>query len=221
MYDKGKKFSDIRLHQIWDNLNWSLPKHKAILDLAENPEAFYFDLLQYHTRWKDITLSDFSEHTDKYKGADFYLQTTPFESVVLLNKTEKEIPPQVTLEYLQKIITLCEEENIDLVLTGMPTYQDSYYRQKLYNYIEEFAEKNNVEFINFYFLMNELGISWEKDFSDKMHLNYSAAQKVTNYLGMYLGKNYDLIDHRGEDLYASWNDAWRNYWQNNSIVPVG
>lgn len=211
---ENKKFSDARLHQIWDNLSWSYPKCKSVFDLAEDPETFYFELLLYHTRWKKITISDFLQQTDNYKGAGFYLQTMPFEDVEILDKTVKEKPPEVVMEYLQKIITLCKDNNIKLVLTGMPTYKDSQYRQKLFNYIENFAEIENIDFVNFYFLMDELGLNWKSDFADKMHLNFLAAQRVTKYLGEYLKENYTLSDHRDEVKYMSWNDAWNKYQRN-------
>ena len=61
---------------------------------------------------------------------------------------------------------------------------------------------------------NSIGIDWTQDTYDKGdHLNYSGAEKVTNFLGAYLDKRYDLPDHRGDKEYASWEKSVEKYLQ--------
>ncbi len=210
-YEGNKQYSDERLHQVWDNVDWSVPKIKAIEDLAIHPAAFYIELIQYHSRWKDITEADFHENVDYAKGASACMARKAFEPVTILDPSEQEAPPQVSIEYLNKIIALCHEREIELVLTAMPTYRDAQERQKMFNYIGAMAQEQGIEFINFHFLMDELDIRWERDFFDETHLNYYAGQKVTNYLGSHLQQQYGISDHRGESAYMAWDAGYENY----------
>ena len=214
---KNKNFSDARLHQVWDNLSWSNAKHESIQDLAENPETFYFDIIQYHTRWKEIAKETFKRHIDYEKGAGCYLGTKPLEPVILLDDSEQQNPPKITIEYLDKIIVLCEENNIELLLTGMPTEQFTEERQKMFHYIESYVQPKDVKFINFYTLMDELSLSWETDFADSVHMNYPACRRVTKYIGEYLQTYYKIPDHRGEEIYKSWDEDWNKYKQRKKI----
>jgi len=202
----NKHFSDARLHQVWDNLSWSKAKAESINDLAEYPETFYSNIIQYHTRWKSIKHYNFQRHFDMQKGAGCYMNIESFEPVEMIGKDKKQEPPSLTLEYLDKIIAVCESNNIALILTGMPTQQFTESRQKMFHYIEEYVYDKGIDFINFYYLMDELGISWEKDFADIVHLNYDASCKVTNYIGTYLKNNYELLDYRCESKYALWKN---------------
>lgn len=214
---ESKSFSDARLHQVWDNLSWSDAKYESIQDLAENPETFYLDIIQYHDSWKKLNKNNFQKHYDYEKGAGCYSGTKPLEPVILLDESEQQNPPKITIEYLDKIITLCEKNNIELLLTGMPTEQLNEERQKMFHYIENYVRPKNVKFINFYTLMDELSLSWKTDFADSVHLNYQACRRVTKYIGNYLQTNYEVPDHRGEEAYKSWDVDWNVYKKKKGI----
>ena len=73
------------------------------------------------------------------------------------------------------------------------------------NIIASFAAENNL---NYYDLNvgNAADIDWLKDTVDKGdHLNIKGAKKSSLKIGEYLINNYDLIDHRGEEEYSSWD----------------
>ena len=56
-------------------------------------------------------------------------------------------------------------------------------------------------------------IDWKNDSQDKKgeHLNYTGALKVTNYLGNYLKEHNELPDHRQDEKYSPWNEAYNNF----------
>ncbi len=139
-------------------------------------------------------------------------------SVPLLDNSEQQNPPKITIDYLDKIITLCEEYDIKLLLTGMPTHhQSTEERQRMFHYIENYVQSKDIKFINFYNLMDELSLSWETDFADSVHLNYPACRRLTKYIGEYLQTNYEIPDHRGEEVYESWEEDWNVYKQRKGI----
>ena len=58
-------------------------------------------------------------------------------------------------------------------------------------------------------LQDEIQIDWNNDTKDAGdHLNYSGAAKVTNYLGEYLNNRDILTDHREDEKYHSWVEAY-------------
>ena len=60
-------------------------------------------------------------------------------------------------------------------------------------------------------MAHELGLDWEKDFYNSKHVNFMGAEKYTEYLSAYLAENYDLPDHRGQEKYESWEEAYEYY----------
>ena len=58
------------------------------------------------------------------------------------------------------------------------------------------------------FVHKEMGIDWSKDTRDGgNHMNYEGAKKVTAYFGNYLSTEFDLVDHRGDEKYKSWDES--------------
>ena len=62
-------------------------------------------------------------------------------------------------------------------------------------------------------LYNELGMEFDSDYYNSMHLNSKGARKVTEYLGNYIAENYDFKDKRGQEEYKSWDEAYELYEQ--------
>jgi hypothetical protein len=101
--------------------------------------------------------------------------------------------------YLRKILELCHEKDIGIVLVNAPWPHISVEDAKKYNYIGEIAKEYGVDFLNGCTLEEELGIDYTTDNGgDYGHLNYTGSQKWTSCLGAYLSGNYDLPDRRKE-----------------------
>ena len=77
--------------------------------------------------------------------------------------------------------------------------------------------KNDVPYINFNDIYNEVGFDYSTDLGDSSHCNYNGAKKVTNYLADYINTNYDLEDRRDDPDYNLWEldlEYWRQYDEN-------
>ncbi len=206
--------SEARLHQSMDDLPWTWTKLQCVLDLSSQPETFLFPIIQYHSRWETLTESDLlisEEEWEAWKGAGYYNQVQPQEPVETVTAEDAQPLDEVPLTYLLRLIELCEENQVDLLLVGMPTSKDAGVRQRLYYTVDSIAEEHQIDFLNFYELMEPLGLTWESSFSDKMHLHYDAAKQVTSYLGGYIMEHYDVPDRRSDPDYAAWYEASELY----------
>ena len=182
--------------------------------------SYLFPLYLYHSRWSSLTVDDFAF----VAGDDGTLmrgftpnRTTLAEAIpdfeyTGLDETEEEeleLLPSNT-EYLQKIIDLCKENEIELML--MKTC-DSKWMTSSHEYISQVAEENDLLFLdmNLPEIVEETGIVMREDAMDTRHLNLRGAQKTTEYLGKYLREHTDLPDRRGEERYEKIIGASREY----------
>ena len=101
-------------------------------------------------------------------------------------------------EYLDKIRTLCADNDIQLILIKAPSLSPQWYDSQEAQVVE-YAEKYDLPYINFYKLFDETGIDYETDTYDGgLHMNYSGAQKLSEWLGQKLSEDYGLEDHRSD-----------------------
>ena len=97
---------------------------------------------------------------------------------------------------------LCKENGIALVLIKAPTEFPHWY-DEWDEQVRAFAEENDVEYINYIPLQEEIGLDMSQDTYDAgLHLNTQGAEKMAKYFGQYLVDNYDLTDYRNDASYA-------------------
>ena len=122
---------------------------------------------------------------------------------------KKQDIPSANVMYFEKIVKLCEENNVKLVLISTPSMKNWSYSKHMG--AKDLAEDNNVSFIDLN-LGNVLNINWNKETKDNGdHLNYNGAVKVSNYIGEYLKGLNIVTDHRNDSYYSSWNDNYIIY----------
>ena len=172
--------------------------------------SWYIPFLKYHSRWQELASADF--HTRPYyRGGKLDTTVYPCKDMGL-DIPEREIPP-VCLEYFEKIVDVCEENNIELVVYATPfsTSQSSYaHRQGASLALEKYLAEKEIPFL---FLQKSKAaeIDFETDFRDRGHLNLNGQRKVTGYLGKYLHENYDLQNHKAEVGYAVYEEDYLLY----------
>ena len=214
------------MHQSLDPLSaWD--RIPAAMDLAPEEEKmdFVFPLSIYHTRWKELTASDFEDRSTLLKGcSQTYKIAEDIAGMELGELPEKEMlaPSDVALEYLDKIVELCKETGTQLVLVFPPAFtfpeietisttHDMTLEPLYANWLAEYTAEKNVDYINFYKLVDELGFDYFLHLYNYSHMNYWGGEIVTDYLGRYLAENYDLPDRRGDPAYEQWNEELLAY----------
>lgn len=214
-YSNVKVGSPEYVHVQFDNMKWSLNKIEAIHDLIENPSdrlEYYFPLLKFHTRWKELQPEDFQPITGVSKGARF-------SETVLENPGAIEIMPEDFVTpiaeypetYLRKILDYCRGQNVPVVLLNLPALP-SETSQGTYNAVFAIAEEYGVPYLNLLHHLDAIGFDYTTDLRDTSHCNRSGAEKVTSYVGNYLKEHYELPDRRNDPAYApTWDTAYEAY----------
>lgn len=157
-----------------------------------------------HDRYKEIGQEDFEDNIPFMRGYRGSFAIAPFDTPVVIENQTKELDPGKR-EMLQNIIDLARKENISLVLFASP-FNLADDEKMQFNKVAEIAEENNVPFIDFNHLYNEVELDFQRDLRDESHLNNEGAAKVTSYLAEYLKLNYKIPDRRGEEGYELWEE---------------
>lgn len=193
-----------------DGMEWSMSKVnniKASMTEEENFIEYVFPLLRYHGRWSELTNDDFEHlfskdlvtHNGYYMRVDTKPQGTFPSPMPLTDYTLGE----KAMSYLQKMVDLCKENGIELVLIKAPTEYPHWYEQ-WDKQVVDFAEENDVTYINYIPLQDEIGLDMSQDTYDAgLHLNTQGAEKMSDYFGAWLIENFDLTDYRDNEEYAA------------------
>lgn len=99
--------------------------------------------------------------------------------------------------YIQKIVDICRNNNIDIIFVTAPIANVSMEKIKNYNYIhdtiDKFAMKNNVKYVDYNIVnLNEKILS-NDNFRDDAHLNHSGVEIVDKHFIKWLKDNYTFF----------------------------
>ena len=124
--------------------------------------------------------------------------------------------PFIAGKYIQKILEICNQNEIKLVLLKIP--EPTYWSVEKSASVYKYAEEIHVQYIDLNYDEN-INIDWDKDTQDEgNHLNIYGAEKVGKYIASYLKNNYNLDDHRNDEKYQKWNDELENYKKQKEIL---
>lgn len=179
-----------------------------------------FPAIDYHSRWKSLTLRDFdilkapdySRH-DPQKGYLIDVSKRPYTKGEYMNKTDEAEPMHSADRlYLDKIVRLAKENGAKVLLLNIPDARSWDYRR--HNTAQQYAQENGLALFDLNLKTREMGIDWSSDTKDGgEHMNLYGARKVTAYLGAYLSQNFDLPDRRNDAAYKAWNNDVRQFEQ--------
>jgi len=213
MFSKNDEYYDDGVNYTFCD-NMPLSKNKLELIKASAPEGERFSLacrfMKYHSRWNELKEADFvynkREMSDYSKG--FYVLPTCYDGAQAydLSKVLDETPiTDKNLTYLNKIIELCREKSVELMLVKTPS-NATVEEKKYYNTVERIAKENDVVFVDYNMHYDEIDLDFNKDFFDDSHLNVYGAEKFTEYF--VESANY----FEGKKLSDSdWQAEWDKY----------
>lgn len=176
---------------------------------------------QYHDLWKNAIIKpaaeprrmsnkgfDIRDAVKPYNGSRDYMQST----------SEEERIPKINLLFFDRIVQLCREKGIPLILYSGPSPVN--YNMKKHNRLEKLASDYNLQYIDMNMQNEEIGIDWSRDTLDGGdHVNISGAQKTTAYMETIL-RTLNLTDYRGDAAYQEWNDLAEAY-QKRASEAIG
>ena len=177
-----------------------------------------FTVAEYHHRWKELTLEDFTgqvkyDKVSNLKGSNPKALCEPADtSCYMLPSDEVELPGKLNLVFLRALADLCEENGAQFVLVATPHTRDWNYAR--HNGCAQIAQDLGIDFIdmNTEPIASEVGIDWSHDARDAgIHLNYHGMNKVSDWMASYLSETLGLPDHRGDQAYARWGKCLEEY----------
>lgn len=192
-------------------LKWSKNKIDSIKESVprERWSEFFWEYIQYHTRYKELSREDFfnGEVPHKtYKGFINLMNTTSLEAPDVAGITERGEIYEKPEKYYKMIIELAQSKNIPILVVISPYGEINGERQKIYNKAEDIACEYGVPFVNYNLLINEIGLDFSLDVADAQHLNYRGSQKYAKALGKYIKENFDIPNRKGDGKYQTWQD---------------
>lgn len=195
-----------------DGMRWSGSKVKSILaSMLEEEQLldYVFPVLRYHERITELEKSDFTcyFHPRKITHNGYYMRVDqyPFEEPLAEEEPEDYTFGDNAMEYLDRMTALCMENDIQLVLIKAPSLSPVWY-DEYDEQIRAYADANDLLYINYLDLAEDLGIDYGTDTYDGgLHMNLYGAEKLSAHLGSVLRDICGLEDHRDD---AELSDVW-------------
>ena len=193
-YDFDEREAYVRY--AFDTMPLDLDKTVALADIINKSKEqrildYIFPTVFYHDRWNEITEFDkfypFSkDKSDPNRGSILLdgcipQEYTPYDG----NAEEGEAYCENSLYWYQKMIDLCKEKGIRLIMLRTPRND---WNENRYISDKALADNNGVEFIDFNLTSyyNKAKLNAGEDFYDRNHLTREGARKMTRVIGEYL-----------------------------------
>ncbi|MBF7097030.1 SGNH/GDSL hydrolase family protein [Alkalibacter mobilis] len=207
-YDQPQKEEYNRL--TLDGMKFSATKLKAVnasMMPDENVLSYIFPLFRYHSRWSEVNSEDFENFFGKrqmfHNGYYMRADVKPVETV-----PSGRILPDYDFgdnayKYLNMMVELCEENDIELVLIKAPSLYPYWY-DEWEQQMEDYSRKKGLKYINYLELVDEIDLDFAVDTYDAgLHLNVTGAEKVAMHLGKVLSEEFDIEDRRSNQQIAA------------------
>lgn len=235
----SNRIDDVRQFQAIENMGWSFDKLEFLIrgfTIDKYPDAL---LKSYRARENmrpgfiinNLTYTgvldpkDYPAEIFSYLGKGYaYLGTAQKPGEVVKGTSTKydakKIRPE-NMEYLNRIISLCKESNIDLIFLSRPKVAanvigDGNYGE-FHDYVQKLADENSVPFWDLTYIRQDVLKMDDTMFADGQHTNYTLAMPLSRLLGKML-KEYEAGTLNVSDYLF---DSYDEYLQiNNRITGV-
>lgn len=227
-YSEAKLKADLKneynaLHYTLDGMRTSRTKYEAFQAAKEIKSNLnfwnYFSKLYYnHSNWEKLTEDNFvresgdtvmNGNTMLFDVGDTYAGKTFKRANEVENTGEIAEIPEINLKYLIKMINLCKEKGVQLVL--LQSGGNIPWTWKEYNAIQKISEEYNIPYYDMNLYEEEMEFDWQLDMADEKHFNVIGTEKWTSVLGRLLKDNWELPDRRGDNRYEYFIDLEEQY----------
>lgn len=204
-------------HELLDFHPLSRLKAEAVCDIYQDSgdrAELLFPLDVYHNRWKELdpemVRRGMGEQTQvsPEKGSQLRNGIFPVVQEPLVPLEETVPQDTVAMGYVEKFVAFCQENDIEPVLTYIPSKIPVSW-QLACNAAIALGESMGAKTLNIQYLeLIDYTTDW---FDDGGHLNTAGGKKVTAYLGDFLQKACGLEDHRADSAYEQWDREYEDY----------
>ena len=184
--------------------------------LPEDVLSFVLGFPQIHSNYERIDASWFTFPPDNagrggdWKGFIEQDETEKHERPSFVWTSTKMAANEHEIEYFRKILELCAEKDIPVMLVSYP-YPDYAADHMYVNSLFHVAEEYGVTGINYNNPDLRFGLRYSSDFADWQHLNLKGSSNFTRRLAEDIKSLYDIPDRRGDSYYSSYDrcaEAW-------------
>ncbi|MCD7843575.1 MAG: hypothetical protein LUG17_02995 [Clostridiales bacterium] len=191
------------------SLNW-LRFIQSLVSLDVTKESFLsyvFPIIKFHSRWASLEALDFGHGLDSsvcfrgYHVSNYCQQGVSYDVLIVDNDDPDADVREMydyQLEYFEKIVDYCQENDIELLLFKTPK---SSWTLSDCNQVQELADSYSLTYLDFNWeeQITAIGLDITTDFQDIDHLNTRGADKYAHTLADYLTANYTLPDRREDE----------------------
>ena len=173
----------------------------------------------YHYRWNTLKIRDFYQlprmrSEDISKGFFLSKKISGFHPGDYMgdNGQKPRDPGKEAVEQLNLFVKTCRENQVEVVLIEFANATTWNYAK--HNFIQNYADKNNIDFLDMNISSGEYQVDFSKDFRDNgNHYNVYGAERAMKYLGTYLIHTYGeiLTDKRTDPKFSYWKRAVEAY----------
>lgn len=163
---------------------------------------YMFDLRITHGRWKENSFVFKLNKNTNVKTNMGYIFMAPkdleFRHLIPFERENINITlKEKDLRYFKKIVDLCEEENIRLILFKAPFTIDQQNYDSLQK-VWDYANAKGIEYIDYLEIAEEIGWATGMD-GDTWHNTSWGAEKVSRYFANYIKGNNYIKNHRDNE----------------------
>ncbi len=173
--------------------NIALTKYKGrLLDNSLKKVDFNYSFDALKDTYQATDTSDvYWEMNNRFQNNGYLLlEGSPVEDFFL---AQESVSPNETIEiesdilkYVDKIIHLCEEYDVELIFYRAP-YSSTKNELFKVNFLKNYLGQYNIPFFN---MEEHVQFDCNTDFSDVYHLSEPGARKVTNFLSQYISDTF-------------------------------
>jgi len=204
-----------------DGMRMSPTKIRAI-EASRLPDedwlSYIFPFFRYKDNWRDIGSEDFRFffHNPQVSISGFMIRsdTMPADFIPDPLRRANYQFGEKAFEYLDRLVQLTRDNDIELILIKAPVLFPHWF-DEWDEQIIEFAEQNDLIYINFLSYITEIGLDFSQHtFNAGLHLNVFGAEVMSRYFGQILLDEFDLPDRRVEaDTAEHWNRMTEQYYR--------
>ena len=180
---------------------------RASLTEGESELGYYIPLLRYHSRVFELTGEDlthlfrYPEHT--YNGYLMRTEAVPYTRLPAAPLLKNPAFGEKPVAYLNRIVELCREKGIELILVKSPCLYPAWY-EAWDEWLEAYAREQGVTYLNAIPHVEEMGIDLNTDTYDGgIHLNVFGAEKYTRWFARTALLRLGLADQRQNEAAAA------------------
>ncbi len=199
-----------------DYKDLSLEKIKTAAALSSHTDiietiSYIFPLIRYHSRWTDVSLEEAKQSFES--GHDFWRGEFRVNNLKVLKHrsfedTSDEVPEysKEAIKWYRKTLDLCNSRGVKVIIVSMPEVTNT---RGMSKGMQEFADSYGADYLDFDTdeLVEATGLKYEEDFQGGHHLAITGSRKISEFLGDYLVKNYDVPQRQCPDELAEMLDA--------------